>query len=93
MLRETFFIHLFFLKTKTLSLIVQVLSFGLLNPVMSAKKKYQISQQGSVELIWAMIGGGALFNANHLLELGEERRYGKKDRDNAKEAKLKGLVQ
>ena len=78
MIRETFLRHIFFGKTKPLSPIVGYLSttpskksvLGLLNPVTPAKEKYLSSQQGSTELIWAVMGGGAFSNANHLLALG-----------------------
>ena len=82
MLQETFLPRLFFRKTKSLSPIVGALSampvkksgLGLMNSVASAKKKYPSSQQVSAELIWAVTGGGAYSNADHLLVLGEERR-------------------
>ena len=77
-IQETFLPRIFFGKTKSLSPIVGDLStvpveksgLGLLNPVTSAKEKYLSSQQGSTELIWAVMGGGAFSNANHLLALG-----------------------
>ena len=76
----------FFGNTKTLSSIVRALStmsvkksgLELLHPASSAKEKYLISQRASAELIWAMMGGGAFSNANHLLALREERRDRKK---------------
>ena len=84
---ETFLPRLFFRKTKTLSTIVGALSkipvkkygHGLLNPVTSAQAKYLSSHRGSSEMIWAMTGGGAFFNADHLHTLGEERRDRKKN--------------
>ena len=39
-----------------------------------------------------MTGGGAFFNADHLQNLTEEQRDGKKYRDVAHESRLKGLV-
>ena len=64
----------------------------LLNSVTSAKDKYQSSQKSSAEIIQAVTGGGELSNANHLLELREERGDGQKNRDDANDTKLKGLV-
>ena len=101
MIQETFLPHIFFRKTKTLSPIIGNLSMmplkmaglGLLNLVPLDKKKYIISHWESAELISAMTGGGAFSNADQLRTLGEERRDGKKDREVAKETKLKGLVQ
>ena len=65
---------------------------GLLNPLTSAQEKYLISQRGSVELVWAVTGGGAFYNADHVQTLSEERHDGKKYRDAAYETKLKVLV-
>ena len=86
MIWETFLPRLFFGKTKTLSPIVGALStmpvkksgLSFLNPVTSEQDKYLSSQRGSAELIWAMTGGGAFSNDDHLRTLGEERREGKK---------------
>ena len=91
--------RIFFRKTKTLSPTVGALStmpvkksvLRLLNPVMSAQEKYLSSQRGNVELVHAVIEGGAFSNANHLRTLSEERRDGKKYWDAAYETKLKGL--
>ena len=49
--------------------------------------------RGRTELLWAVIGGGALSNADHLYTLSEERRDGKKDQDVVHKSILKGLVQ
>ena len=76
--------RLFFIKSKYLSPMVGTLStipakksgLGLLNPVTPAKEKYLISQRESAELIQSMTGVGAFSNANHFLELREERRGG-----------------
>ena len=86
MIREIFLSRIFFGKTKPLSPISGALSkipvkksgLGLLNPVTSVKEKYLSSQWGSAELIWDVMGGGELSNADQLLALGEERRDGKK---------------
>ena len=48
--------------------------------------------RGRTELLWAVIGGGALSNADHLCTLSEERRDGKKDQDVVHKSILKGLV-
>ena len=64
----------------------------LLNSATSAKDKYQSSQKSSAEIIQAVTGGGELSNANYLMELREERGAGQKNRDNANDTKLKGLV-
>ena len=58
----------------------------------SAQNKYLRPHWGSAELVWAVVGGGGLSNADHLWNLCEEKRDGKKDRDAAYEIKLKGLV-
>ena len=58
----------------------------------SAQEKYLSSQQGSAELVQAVTGGGVLSKANHLQNISEERRDGKKYREAAYEKKLKGLV-
>ena len=100
MIWETFLPRLFFRNTKTLSPIVGALSttpikkagLGLLNLVTSAQEKYLISQWWSAELVPDVTGGGALSNADHLRTLGEERRYGKGNRDAAYKTKIKGLV-
>ena len=63
---ETFLLHIFFGKTKTLSPVVGALStipvkksrLGLLYPVTSSQEKYLRSQRGSVELVQAVMGGG-----------------------------------
>ena len=87
-------------KDKTLSLIIGDLSTipvkkyiqGILNIVTSVKEKFLSSQRGSRELIRPAMGGREFSNANHLLALGEERRDGQKDQDDANETKTKGLV-
>ena len=58
----------------------------------SSQEKYLISHRGSAELVWAVTGGGAFSNADHLWTLSEERHDGKKERDGAYTSKLKGLV-
>ena len=68
---------LFFGTTKNLSPIAGALSImtvkksglGLLNPVISAQEKQLISQRGILELVWAVKGGGAFSNADHLWTL------------------------
>ena len=93
-------LSIFFGKTKTLSAIVGDLSkmqmkiygLGILNPVPSAKEKYLSSQWGSVELIWAVTGGGALSNSNRPWRIREERRDGQKYWEFSNKTKLKGLV-
>ena len=65
---------------------------GILNPVPSAQEKYLSYHRGSAEMVWAVTGGGALYNADHLWTLSEERRGGNKYRDASYESKLKGLV-
>ena len=65
---------------------------GLLNPVTSSKEKYLRSQRGSAEIVWGVTRGGAFSNADHLRNLSEERRDGKKDRDVAHKSRLKGIV-
>ena len=99
MIRETFLPRLLLVNMKTLSPIVGTLStipikvagLVLLNPVMSAKDKYLSYQQGSVELVRAVTGGGALSNANHLRTFGEERRDRQKYREVVNKTKLNGL--
>ena len=99
MIRGTFLPRLFFEKTKSLSPIVGALStmkvkkygLGILNPVTSVNDKYLSSQRASAELIRGMTGAGEFFNAYHLLFLRKERRDGQKKRDDANDAKLKGL--
>ena len=69
-----------------------VAGIGLLNPMKLEQEKYLIPQRGSTELVRAVLGGGAFYNANHLHTLGEEHSYGKKSWEAAYESKLKGLV-
>ena len=45
-----------------------------------------------MELIWAVTGGGAFSNANHLLYFKEERHDRNKNRDDANDTPLRGLV-
>ena len=86
-IQETFLPHLFLRKTKTLSLVVGALitmpvnKYGLvlLNPVASAQENYLSSQRGSAELVWAVPGGEAFSNSEHLRTLSEERHDGKED--------------
>ena len=71
--------RIFFVKTKTLSLVVGALStmtvnepgLGLLNPVTSEREKYLSSRRGSAVLIWTLAGGGAFSNVDNLWTLGE----------------------
>ena len=78
MIWETFLPCLFFGNKKPLPPIVGDLStmqirmegLGLLNPATPAKEKELITQRGSEKLIWAVMGGGKLSNANHLWTLG-----------------------
>ena len=65
---------------------------GLLNPVASEQEKSLRSTRGSSELAWAVTGGGAFSNADHLRNLSEEQHDGKKDREIVYEYRLKGLV-
>ena len=59
----------------------------------SEKEKYLVFHQASTELIKDVTGGGGAFsNADHLLALREERREREKNRDDANNATLKGLV-
>ena len=100
MICETFLPHIFFRKTKTLSPVVGALSTmtvkkagpGLLNPVTSSQEKYLSSTRGSTELVRAMTGGEAFYNADHLRTLSEEQRDGKKSQDIVYESRLKVLV-
>ena len=100
MIRETFLPCLFFVKTKTLSLVVGSLStmlvkksgLGLLNPVTSYQEKYLSSTRGSAELVRAVMVGKAFSNADHLQTLSEEQHDGKKDWYVARGSILKGLV-
>ena len=100
MIQENVLPHLFYGKTKTLSLIVGGLSMmpvnksrlTLLHPVKLAQKKYLSSQRGSSELVRSMMGGRAFSNDNHLRTQGEERHDRKKDWDALYETNLKGLV-
>ena len=86
MIRETFLHRLFFGKKTFLSPIVGYLTLmpinkfglGLLNLVTSAKESYLSSQQGKAELFWAIAGGVAFSNVNHLLALWYERPDGPK---------------
>ena len=76
---ETFLPRIFYGSTKILSPIVEALStmpikksgLGLLNPVKPEQEKYSSPQRGSAELVWAVTGGGAFSNANHLQTIGE----------------------
>ena len=100
MIHKTFLPRLFFGKTKTLFPIVGDIStmsvrksgLGFLNPVTSDQEKYLRSTRGSLELIWAVTGGGELSNADHLRILSEERHDGKESQDIAYKSRLKGLV-
>ena len=101
MIRETFLPHLFFIKKKSLSPIVGALSkmtieeyrLGIMNPVTSEKEKYPIFHQARTELIRDVtVGGGGFLNANHLLALREERHERAKNRGEANNSKLLGLV-
>ena len=66
---------------------------GILNLVMSAQEEYLRSTRGSVELVWAVTGGGVGFsNIDHLRTLSEERRDGKKARKAGYKSRLKVLV-
>ena len=65
---------------------------GLLNPVSYANKKYLSLQRASKELIRDVTVGGEFSDAYHLLEPREEKHDGQKNRNDANDAKLKGLV-
>ena len=58
---------------------VKKTGIGLLNPVMYVNDKYLSYHIASTEFIRAMTGEGTLSNADHLLELREERRDGQKN--------------
>ena len=47
---------------------------GLLNQGTSTQDKYLSSTWGSVELVWAVTGGGVFYNSDQLRTLSEERR-------------------
>ena len=91
--------HIFFIKKKSLSPIVGDLStmmiekyrLGIINSVTSEKEKYPIFHQASTELI-RDVTGGAFMNADHLLALREERCERAKNRDEANNSTLVGLV-
>ena len=94
------FVSSFLWKDKSPSPIVGALStipfkksgLGILNPVTAAKEKFLSSQQAITELIQAATGGGTFSNTDHLLDIREERRHGKKNRHDVNKAKLKELV-
>ena len=56
-----------------------------------AKKKYLSLQQERADLIWGVTRVGALSNANHFLDIREERRYRQKNWDDFIDAKSKGI--
>ena len=58
----------------------------------SEKEKYLSFHQASTELIRDVTGGGFL-NADHLLALREESREREKNRDDANNTTLKGVVE
>ena len=96
MIRETFFPRIFLGKTKTLSPVVGALSMmpvnksglGLLNTVTSAQENYLSSTRGSIELVQAMTGGGALSISDHLRTISEEQHDRKKDRNVVHKSRL-----
>ena len=100
MLQKTFLTRLLFGKSKTLSLIIETLSMipvkksrlGLPNPVTSTNKNFLTSQRASTELIQAVMREGVLSNADHLLDIREERHDGQKHWDDVNNAKFKKLV-
>ena len=55
-------------------------------------EKYLSSQRGSVELVWAVTGGGVFSNVDHLQTLIEEIHDGNEERGATYETKIKGLV-
>ena len=57
-----------------------------------ANEKCRSSLCVSYELIGAITGEREFYNANHLLDIREDRRYDQKIRDYTNEAKLKGIV-
>ena len=77
MIWETFLPFLFLGKYKNISPIVVTLitmtvkksGLGLLNPVISANKKYTSFQCAIKKLIQAVMEEGVFSNANHLLDL------------------------
>ena len=73
-------------------MLVKKYGLGLLNSVTSVQDKYLNSTRGSTELVRAVTEGGAFSNADHLWNVSEERRDGKKDRDVAHKSRLKGIV-
>ena len=60
--------------------------------MMLVNDKYLSSQQESAEIIWAVTVGGAFSNRDHVMSLIEERHDKQKNRDDADDAKLKGLA-
>ena len=99
-LHKTFLPRLFFEKYKYLPPIVGTLSkipvknyyLGLKDPVISTNKKCSSSLLPSSKLIGAVTGERVFSTSDHLLELREENRDGKKSHDDSNEAKLKELV-
>ena len=100
MIRKNLFLRPFFGKLESLSPIVGTLStipfkkydLGLLNTMISTNNKYLSLKRAITELIQAVKGGGAFFNANHILEIRVKWCDGKKSQGDANDAKLKGLV-
>ena len=98
--QENFLPCLFFRNTKSLSPIVGDLStmtiekyrLRIMNPVTPEKEKYLIFHQARTELIRDVTVGGGFSNASHLLALREERHERAKNRDEANNSKLLGLV-
>ena len=96
MIQGIFLPRLLFGKSKNIPPIVGTLStmpvkkyvMGLLSSVMSSNKRYISLKCSSTELIRSMVGRGAFSNADHLLDLREERRDGKKNQDDVNVTKL-----
>ena len=99
-LQESSLPHIFFEKSKTLppvvgtisTLTVKKASLGLQNPVTSAADKYTSSICASYNMIGTVTDEMYFSTADQLLEVKEERRYGKRDWDDANDTKLRGIV-
>ena len=99
-LQENFLPNILFGKLRTLPPVVVTLGkflvnkagLGPQNPEKSAAERYKIPLHVSYELIGAVTGERDFSTANHLQADKEERREGKKDRDDRNGTKLRGIV-
>ena len=90
----------FFRKSKTLPTVVGTLStllvnkdsLGVQNLVTIALDKYTSSLHAIYELIGALTGERVFSTSNHLRDVKEERQDRKKNRENANNVKLGGIV-